>query len=51
MIVRLSVIAKEQMRTNGDLEPLARCFMNCFGETMKMGVPPGNRRVLDPRRT
>jgi len=25
--------------------------MNCCSETMKMGVPPGNRRVLVPRRT
>jgi len=25
--------------------------MNYFRETMKMGVPPGNRRVLVPRRT
>ena len=25
--------------------------MNCCGETAKMGVPPGNRRVLVPRRT
>jgi hypothetical protein len=23
--------------------------MNCCRETVKMGVPPGNRRVLDPR--
>jgi len=27
------------------------CFMNRFLETAKMGVPPGNRRVLVPRRT
>ena len=27
------------------------CFMNCCRETTKMGVPPGNRRVLVPRRT
>jgi hypothetical protein len=26
-------------------------FMNCCRETTKMGVPPGNRRVLVPRRT
>ncbi len=26
-------------------------FMNCCRETAKMGVPPGNRRVLVPRRT
>jgi hypothetical protein len=26
-------------------------FMNCCRETTKMGVPPGNRRVLGPRRT
>ncbi|MGB6927815.1 MAG: hypothetical protein WBH05_01225 [Syntrophobacteria bacterium] len=25
--------------------------MNCCRETTKMGVPPGNRRVLVPRRT
>jgi hypothetical protein len=25
--------------------------MNCCRETAKMGVPPGNRRVLGPRRT
>ena len=25
--------------------------MNCCRETAKMGVPPGNRRVLVPRRT
>ena len=27
------------------------CFMNYFRETVKIAVPPGNRRVLDPRRT
>ena len=27
------------------------CFMNWSRETAKMGVPPGNRRVLVPRRT
>ena len=32
-------------------EPQPGCFMNCCGETVKMTVPPGNRRVLDPRRT
>ena len=26
-------------------------FMNCCRETAKMGVPPGNRRVVVPRRT
>jgi hypothetical protein len=26
-------------------------FMNCCRETTKMGVPPGNRRVLVPRHT
>ena len=26
-------------------------FMNCCRETAKMDVPPGNRRVLVPRRT
>jgi hypothetical protein len=26
-------------------------FMNCCRETTQMGVPPGNRRVLVPRRT
>jgi len=25
--------------------------MNCRRETVKMDVPPGNRRGLDPRRT
>jgi hypothetical protein len=25
-------------------------FMNCCRETTQMGVPPGNRRVLVPRR-
>jgi len=25
--------------------------MNCYRETTKMDVPPGNRRVLVPRRT
>ena len=25
--------------------------MNCSRETVKMGVPPGNHSVLDPRRT
>jgi len=25
--------------------------MNCCRETAKMGVPPGNRRMLVPRRT
>jgi hypothetical protein len=27
------------------------CFMNCRRETVEKGVPPGNRRGLDPRRT
>ena len=30
---------------------LARIWLNCCRETTKMGVPPGNRRVLVPRRT
>jgi hypothetical protein len=43
-------ISIEYLQQNGWL-PKPGYFMNCCHETTKMDVPPGNRRVLIPRRT
>jgi len=43
-------ISLEYLQQNGWL-PKPGYFMNCCRETTKMGVPPGNHRGLDPRRT